>query len=436
MLPVALALALMAAPAAAQSPDEATDALFDQGYYLGPGVSISESGVSDLVRDAANTGASIRLVVLDEEPPGGAPSFATAVLDRLGTGTVIVLTEDGFVGYDTAEFARGEVEAALDAADAAGGSDLAYLRNVVRTLTGAVAPTPTSELSEPAPAAGGGGGGSGLIFLLVIVAVIGLVIFFVVRSSRKTRKSELDRAREEIQSQLDAMANDVLDLADRVKVSEGAEARSHFEKGSATYSAATDAFDEAESLEQLEALSSQLDDAAWELDAAEAILEGEDPPPKPAKEAPARCFFDPTHRGPMEQAKIETSAGDRTVMVCRQDAERLRRGQRPDSRMIDVGGKRIPAARAPKSHGGLGMGGMDLLSILVGGMGQALPNVLNRGRRAPRRTTRASSRASSRSGRGPTLPSPSRRGSSPKPKSSSRSSGSRSRSRGGRRRRR
>ncbi len=394
MLVIAVALALPAVAALAATPDEAVGDLADRGYYVEPGaVPISAAGLSDVVADARNRGVRLMVAVLDEEPAGGPTAFADAIVDRVGDGTVLVLTRDGFVGLSSEEFSQAQLEAALDVADAEAGDDLSYARNFSAALTGAAAPAP-----EPAADTGGGGGGGGLLVLLGIVLVLVLVVVFVVRRSNKNREQrvagELEQARAEIQSQLDAMANDILDLSD--VVGKSPEASEHYQQATAAYDAATDEFPNAGDFASLEALAAKLDHATWQLDAAEAIAEGKQPPPKPAPQETARCFFDPAHRGPFETAELQTPAGTKQVRVCQTDAEKLRRGQVPDARTIAVGGQRVPAPMAPRSRGGGGFGWMDAFSILVGGMGSGLPvrwGGGTAGRRAVRRTSRSSSRS-------------------------------------------
>jgi hypothetical protein len=372
-----LLTAILAAPAAAQAPSDAMDDVLEQGYYLGPGTDISESGVSDVVSSARNGGSRFIVVVLSEEPPGGSTTFAGGVLDAVGSGTVFVITEDGFVGYETNEFPRDEVEAALDAADARGGDDITYLENFAGALTGDSAPDAAGD-------SGGGSGAGWIVLILIVVGGVGLVWFLVRRSSKASKRraeSDIASARSEIQAQLDSMANDIIELADRVRLEGSQQAKDHYEEASAVFTKAVEELERAETIAQLEALSDRLDEAAWQLDAAEAMLEGDPVPPKPEKET-ARCFFDPTHRGPMEEATVSTSAGDRQVLVCKADAAKLRQGQQPDPRMIDVGGQRVPAPSAPRSHGGGGFGGMDLMAILVGGMAQGLPNLGGGSRRS------------------------------------------------------
>jgi hypothetical protein len=59
------------------------------------------------------------------------------------------------------------------------------------------------------------------------------------------------------------------------------------------------------------------------------------------------------------------------VQVCAADAEKLRRGEQPNPRMIEVGGRQVPAPSAPRSYGGGGFSWLDVFAVIVGGMGQA-----------------------------------------------------------------
>ena len=400
-LMVALFLAAPASLAMAAIPDDAVDDLRTAGYFVEPGArSIDGTALEGVLRAARNEGSRLMEAILDEDPSGGPVAFADAVLDDIGDGTVIVLTRSDDVGVASTEYAQTETEGALDVADARGGDDLNYVTSFTAALVFGVEAIPDAPIDAPvttAPAAqgDGGGGSGGLIILLVIVGVLVLIVVFVVRSSnkkaRERRERDIATARTEIKAQLDAMANDILDLADRVQVNDAA--GDHYQAASATYTEATEQFEKAGTLEDLERLAEQVGEATWQLDAAEALLEGEPVPDKPKPRDNRRCFFDPTHSGPFEDAELQTTAGNRTVRVCRPDAEKLRRGESPQPRMVEVGGRRMPSASAPRSHGGGGLGGLDWFSILVGGMSSGLPQQWGSG------SSRTSS-ASRRSGPG------------------------------------
>ncbi len=440
-------LLALAGPALAAVPDDAVPDLGDRGFYVEPGAApISENRLATVVSDARNAGARLMVAILDEEPAGGATTFADAVLDRIGDGTVLVLTRSGLVGVSSTEFSQTEMEAALDAADQVGGDDLTYTRSFAEALTGGT-PVPADQpQDEPAaaPSSSGGGGAGGLILLALVVGGLILIVVLVVRSGNKKRErrvaGEIEAARAEIQTQLDAMANDILELSDVVGSSP--EATEHFRAATDAYEAATDEFPAANDFASLESLAGKLDVATWQLDAAEALAAGKEPPPKPAARETARCFFDPAHRGPFETAELQTPAGSKKVRVCQADAEKLRRGQVPEARTITVGGRPVPAPMAPRSRGGGGFDWMDAFSILVGGMGSGIP-VQWGGGRSGRRTQRTVRRSSGR--RSPTAwpgrsssrsRTSSRAGRSSSTRTRSRSRSSAGRARTGRRRRR
>jgi hypothetical protein len=360
-------LLFLATPAAAQSVDEIADEAISRGFYIADGLSAQSVSdqISDQVARAGNDGVRLLVVLLDANPSGGAVTFGDNVLDRVSGGaTVLVLSasQEALVSdvFDEATRERA-LDRGFDASQSTSGSgDLAYVTAVVDVLTG----------SSSGGSSGSGGGG--LVFLLIVVAVIGVVVFLIVRSQKKTTRrraaSRLEEARTEIKAQLDAMANTILEITDQVRLSAPEEDNAHLEAAGATYTEAMEAFENATDLRDLEGISDRLDEAHWQLDAAEAISKGEDPPPKPKPAERASCFFDPTHSGPFEDAEVATPAGEKTVRVCRKDADLLRKGGEAKPRMIQVDGRPVPAPRAPRSHGG---GGFDLgtaISILVGGM--------------------------------------------------------------------
>ncbi|HSR15217.1 MAG TPA: DUF6676 family protein [Gemmatimonadales bacterium] len=351
----------VAAGAGAVEPAEAAAVARADGYYIDPGLSVSESSISESVSRAANAGSRFFVVLLEADPPGGATTFAAAVRDEIGSGTVLVLSA-GQEGIDSDEFDQSILDRALDAGYSTGEGDAAYVAAVVDTLVGA--PGGTADSST-------GGGSGGLLILLAIVAGLVLIVVFVVRRQRKSAAAaaerSVDEARAEIKGQIDAMANTILEISDQVSLSESREDNQYLEQAGATFQAAGDEFEGARDLRSLEALSDRLDEARWQLDAATAISTGKPVPPRPEKKERHVCFFDPTHRDATEEAEIRTPAGTQKVRVCREDAEKLRRGREPQPRMIQVGGRRLPAPMAPRSYGGSGLDWLDVFSVAVGG---------------------------------------------------------------------
>lgn len=372
-LAVIFVLVSTAAPAWAATAEEAAAAAEAGGYYLESGVAADPGDIARSVQRARGAGVELFVILLDDDPPGGADEFAEAVLDVLGTGTVLVLsaTEDG---SDSTEFDAAVRGDAQDHAFEAGGGDEGFVAAFVDYLTG--------------EAGDSGGGSGGWWILLIVVAVPILLIWWLwrrqKRKSEEAQRRQVSEARTEIEGQLSAMANTILEITDHVSATETREDNEYLRQASATFNEANDAFPAAQDLATLEDLSDRLDEARWQLDAAQALAEGRPVPAEPEREERHACFFDPTHRGPFEDAELRTSAGTKSVRVCRDDAERLRRGEEARPRMIEVGGRGVPASTAPRSHGGGGMGGLDLFSILVGGMGQARSYDW-RGRAVPRR---------------------------------------------------
>jgi flagellar basal body-associated protein FliL len=356
-----VAVVMAAGPAAlAQTPDEAAAAARDQGYFIEDGLGVNESSISSAVTRAANEGIRFFVVILDDDPAGGAPTFAGAVLDRLGSGTVLVLSSSQD-GMESSEFTGPKLEEALDAAFDAGGGDAGFVDTVVSVLTG------TGSVSS-------GGSSTGLLIMLgIIVLLVALVCWAIRRQKKSVEQSEekvIAEARREIKGQLDAMANTILDISDQVSASDSKQDNAYLEEAGATYGTALEEYETAMDLRSLESLSDRLDEARWQLDAAAALAYDRPVPPKPEKEVRHQCFFDPNHPEATEIAEITTSAGTKKVRVCKADAEKLRRGQQPKPRMIQVAGRRVPAPMAPRSHGGGGMDWLGVFSVVLGGMAQ------------------------------------------------------------------
>ncbi len=130
------------------------------------------------------------------------------------------------------------------------------------------------------------GNDGGLVLILAIgaVVVVGLLVYRAYVSRQTRRRSELiERAdvgslTEKVESMLGDTANTILEVEDRPALSESPEATEHFQKAVATFASVDDRLEAATTVGQLRLLVSELDDALWGLDAAQAALDGEAPP--------------------------------------------------------------------------------------------------------------------------------------------------------------
>ena len=377
---------LWALPAMAQDTDAISRALLDDGFYVESGYSITGLAAA---MDTAGADAPF-LVALDRNI-NDPSAFADELVARIGFGTVIVLTPSS-IGGASFDFDPSEVEGRLDRVVEALGAD--------DDLVAAV----------EAFASGPGGISGGLVLVgLVLVGGGGLAVASVRRKRRleSAAQRRLAEARTELSRQVDLVANDIVDLNSQLELAENATATGFYRNASATYAVVEEAVSKAGSLDELEKLSDQLDEARWELDAAEATLNGDVTPERPTDRATA-CFFDPTHRAGIEDVEIETAAGRQKVGVCRDCARRLRSEDPPQPGSITVNGRAVPAPQAPRHSGGGGFDWMDIFSVVVDG--SRIPYSVGRGRnRLPSRSGGGLLRGTARTRRSSTSPRATRR---------------------------
>lgn len=294
-LVLAVGLLMMAVPAtyAAESEDVAA-VVAETGVYVEAGTSASESRVGELVSALRSEGENISMVVLADEPLGGATTFADAVANRLGAGVVVVVAPETVGAGGISEFFTDvEIEEALDAS-LDGDTDGEVLEIFSATLLGtAVAETPDAASAEPAPAAGSSdGGGSGfLIFLLIAgVAVIGFLWWRSQQNKTKGPKlhPKLAEAKEAVQQQINAVANDLIDMEEEVRAADNERVDDFYDGAANIYGDVTEEFVTANTPQAILDLSNELDQAIWQLDSAEAILDGKPLPQQPVpKRLPA-----------------------------------------------------------------------------------------------------------------------------------------------------
>ena len=277
----------------AATPGDVVRDLEDDGYYIEPGSSATEQVASDAVFEARADGGRLYLVVLADEPAGGAPTFSDSVLDRLGNGYVVTVAPEtvGFAG-DGSFWTTEEMDVAIDASLSAS-SDDQVIEIIVAELTDTAVPTPDD--GEDA-----GTGSSGWIWMLLLG--IGAAVVAVIWNSRSKKRAELETAELErvkamAREKLAEIANDVIEMEDEVTLSDDSRVKDHYRKASATYTEALARVDESPGAQDMIEVIRELDMAIWELDAAEALLDGnpipdqpkapEPKPPQPPQPSPA-----------------------------------------------------------------------------------------------------------------------------------------------------
>ncbi|NHZ70977.1 MAG: hypothetical protein GWP18_04980 [Proteobacteria bacterium] len=323
---------------AAATPSEVAPVVATDGYFIETGSDATANAVGTAVADARFAGGALSVVVLAEEPSSGATVFGDAVLDRLpsSTGTVLVVAPET-VGWASAGdiWTNDQLDAALDASLDGSSSD-----DVVEIFV--------AELIEPSS-----GGSSGLlIFVGFIVVVGGAIAFLVVRASKRQREEALEQVeslRATAQLQIDAIANDILDLEDEVRMSDDAAVQDHYTAAIETYTGASEKLGGLSSGRDIVDFDYELDVAVWRLDTAEAMLDGNPLPEKPAR---------PQYQPPtvQETSRGSTSSDERGVTAPL--PEYRRRPQRRSSFGAAEMAAAVLASQAMRGMGGRrGMGG-------------------------------------------------------------------------------
>lgn len=356
---------VMVGPAMAQDADAIGQALLEDGFYVESGY--SQSGLPEAM-DLAGSEAPFLVALNDNISDPSA--LADGLLAHIGFGSVVVLTPDS-IGGASLDLDSSGIDARLDRVVEALGAD--------------------DDLAAAVTAfAAGPGGVSGAAIVLGLGALgVGGIVLASARSRRRMREratARLTEARTELARQIDLVANDIVELSSAIEISQDATATALYRSASATYATVEDALGDAPDLDSLEELSDQLDEARWELDAAEATLNGDEVPQRPTDRTMA-CFFDPTHRAGIEDVEIETAAGNQTVGVCRDCARRLRTSTPPQPASIPVDGHAVPAPQAPRHSGGGGFEWMDIFSVIVDGSKIPYSVGGGRGPRSPRRSS-------------------------------------------------
>lgn len=357
---------------------EAADALRETPVYVDPdaeeplsGAEVAELRRSISARDAGplyvavlpeaaqdeaggDPGAALRELALSVGEPG---TYAAVFGNTLRAGATDEVLPEG----DAGRLAEQAVEAEQ------GNGTAAVLDDFVRRVGQARA-------GGDAEGTGDGGGG-GFPFLLLALLAVPLALFgWSRRNRRKREEADLVQVKEAARDDLVALGDDIraLDL-DVEMPGADQEARARYNLAVERYQEAEQAWNAARRPQDMEKVTSLLEEGRWAMGAARARFAGE---PEPERRTP--CFFDPRHGPSVTDVDWAPPDGEaRPVPVCAADAQRLKDGVEPPMREVDIDGRRVPywqagPAFSPWAGGFFGGGllpGLFIGSALGGGFG-------------------------------------------------------------------
>ena len=284
---MAICLALLCAvPAGAQvqtgSLSRAADELRTDAVYVDPDAERALSAdEAERLREqirSANAGP-IRIAVLPEsakdEAGGDAGAAAREIAESVGEpGTYAVIVGSSFRAGET-----GSLPAARLASEA-----LAAKRSegAAAVLSDFVSRVEEARRGGSSPGSGDPGGGGGGLFLLALLAIPALLFGLSRRRRRREQRDQLAEVKEFARDDLVALGEDIraLDL-DVEMPSASPEAKQHYSRAVECYQAADEAWDAARRVEDMEGVSSLLEEGRYEMTAAKAALAGEAIPRAP-----------------------------------------------------------------------------------------------------------------------------------------------------------
>jgi hypothetical protein len=382
-----LALGLLAVPGAAaqvtasSALERAADALRSDTVYVDPQAerTISAPQAESLRRRIREAGAGpVRIAILPAEAADAAGGDPDQALRELALAVGEPGTYGAVIGSSFSAGATAGVlprgEAGRLAAQALDGRRAQGTSAVLSDFVGRVAQARRTGASEGTGDGGrdGGGGGGGLLLALL---AIGGGLFGLSRLRRRRReREELEQVREFARDDLVALGDDIRALDIDVEMP-GVDPAARHDYGRAVecYQGADEALRAARRAEDIERVTSLLEEGRYAMTAAQARLERR---PLPERRPP--CFFDPRH-GP-STTDVEWAPPDgapRAVPVCAADAQRIADGLEPEARHVTVGGQSMPYWNAgpmfmPWAGGFFGGGllpGLFIGSMLGGGLG-------------------------------------------------------------------
>jgi uncharacterized membrane protein YgcG len=359
--------------------DRASDSLQLDPVYVDPEAerAVSDDEAEDLRQTIAESEAGpIYLAILPADADREAGGDAGAALREIARavdepGTYAAVIGDDFrAGATEGILPQGRAaELAVDALDAERDNGTAA---VLQDFVGRVA----EESGGGGESSGGDSdGGSGFPIFLVVLAVLAVGIFGWTRVRRRRREqADLAQVKAVTREDLVALGDDIRALDLDVEMPDvDKEAKEHYGLAVERYQQADEAWQRAGRPGDMERVTSLLEEGRWAMTAAKARLAGE---PVPERRPP--CFFDPRHGPSVRDVDWAPPGGEtRPVPVCAADAQRIEDGLDPQTRQVEVDGRRVPyydagPAFMPWAGGFYGGGllpGLFIGSVLGGGFG-------------------------------------------------------------------
>ena len=372
-LTLALALAavavLMPATAMARtSIDAVASALRSDPVYNDPSAenALTPGQADDLRGQIAATGLPIYIAVLPASAAaeaGSPESLLTDLRNAVGRdGVYAVIAGNSFRAGSTS----GSVTAVADDAFQSQKSNGPFA--VLEAFVAGV----DSQYNGGGSSGGGSSGGGfpfvGLIILLVIVGGVGALIFFGVRSSRKSKARQIAAVKGTLDEDVTALGEKLaaFDVTDPKLDDAG---RADLQRALDSYSRASDASARATSDADIATATSELAEGRYALACVEARMAGQ---ALPQRRPP--CFVDPRH-GPSTADVMWAPDGGapHPVPVCAACASAFNSGGTPQPREVLAGGQQVPywqagPAYAPYARGYYSSFGDILPALFVGTM--------------------------------------------------------------------
>ena len=217
--------------------------------------------------------------------------------------------------------------------------------------------------------------------LLVVLVLLAVVLGLVGWTSKVGKQRALARKNAELEPVRKLAFEDVtalgvelqeLDLELAGRELDGGQ-RADYQRALDAYESAKTASDNIAEPEHVRHVTEILEDGRYAIACVRARVAGE---ALPTRRPP--CFFDPRHGLSVEDVPWTPPGGaQRDVPACALDAERVRAGAEPDSRMVMVGSQRVPYYQGGRAYqpyaagyfGGFGPMDWMFMGLMFGGFG-------------------------------------------------------------------